>query len=480
MIWIAILFAIATLPWVFPVLWQARPAQAVAGILLLGTVAGPAFFAIDGPIQLSLERILWVGFMGVLALRLLRGSERMDSVDRFDVLLLAFVGWTMLSCVRFGLTNAPQPPITRWFFYLFMPCTLYFAMRVRQLNDEQSLEKLVRSLTTASIVLSTYLGLTGVFETLDLRMLVFPKFINDPEVWEFYGRARGPLLNPAGNGILMTIGLAACVSRFLPASRYGKVLYAGLALIAVMGCYCTLTRSVWMGVAMTMGLIGLLYAPMKIRIMALFGGVLLAGVMTTGLKDRLLEIKRDKNLSAAESAKSVELRPLLAVVAWEMVKDRPLGGHGYGQYLKAAEPYHTIRSHGLPLEIVRPYIQHNVLLGTVVDLGLIGLALQLLILGSLACIAWQMCCRNPAGSPQRNWGMIMIGVLSSYFCNGMFHDVSIISMVNMYLLSFAGLTITVARSSWEPHRVPLARGRRVSDRAATDASLGGADPGAAV
>lgn len=463
MIWIAFLSLIATLPWVLPVLWQARPPQVVAGILLLGTVFGPAFFAINGPIQLSLDRILWFGFMGVLALRWIRGSVRMDSLDRMDVVLIALVGWSLLSCVRFGLMNAPQPPVTRWFFYLMMPCSLYFVMRLRSLDDESSLDKLVHALTTVLIVLATYLAMTGVFERLDLRALVFPRFINDPEVWEFYGRGRGPLLNPAGNGILMTVGLAACIARFFKASRHGKAMYMGLALIMLLGCYSTLTRSVWMGVAMTMGLIGLLYAPMKLRIVALVGLVLVAGMMMTGLKDQLLEIKRDKNLSAAESAKSVELRPLLAVVAYEMVKDNPLGGHGYGQYLRAAEPYHTIRSHQLPLETVRPYIQHNIFLATAVDLGLIGLSLQLLLLGSLGCIVWQMCCRSPVGSPQRNLGMVMIGMLSSYFCNGMFHDVSIISMVNMYLLALSGLTITVARCSPQTHRTMPGFERRTSD-----------------
>lgn len=463
MFWLAVVFMVAILPWVFPVLWQVRPIQAVTSILLLGTVLGPPFFAIEGPIQLSLDRIVWLGLMLALTLRMLRGGERIDSLDRLDVILVGFAAWTLLSCVRFGLTNAPQPPISRWFFMLAMPCTLFFCLRLRQGNDEESLRKIVDTFTTAIIVLSTYLALTAIFEMMHVRALVFPKFINDPKLWEFYGRGRGPLLNPVGNGIVMSIGLAACIARCLSAARVGQAFYAGLAMIVLSGSYCTLTRSVWMGAAVTVGLIGLLYAPLKLRVLAFVGVILFGGAMVSGLKDSIMEIKRDKNLTAADAAKSVELRPLLAVVAWEMIKDRPLGGHGYGQYLLAAEPYHAVRSHGLPLETVRPYIQHNIFLSTAVDLGLIGLAFQLLLIGSLGCIAWQLCCRHATGSPQRTIGIIMIGMLSGYVVNGMFHDVMIIPMVNMYLYGLAGLVITVARCSWVRHPAGLGFGRRVAD-----------------
>ncbi|TWT95643.1 O-antigen ligase family protein [Neorhodopirellula pilleata] len=463
MFWLALVFTLAILPWAFPVLWQVRPVQAVASILLLGTVLGPPFFALDGPIQLSLDRIVWLGLMTAMVLRMLRGGERIDSLDRFDVILVGFVGWALLSCVRFGLTTPPHPPISRWLFMLAMPCTLYFCMRLRQGSDDQSLRKIVDTLSTAVIILSTYLALTAILEVINVRALVFPKFINDAKIWEFYGRGRGPLLNPAGNGIVMSIGLAACLARCFASARAGQLFYGVLALIALMGCYSTLTRSVWMGAAVTIGSIGLLYAPLKLRIIAVVGIVLVGGLAVSGLKDSILEIKRDKNLSAADAAKSVELRPLLAVVAWEMFKDRPLAGHGYGQYTVAAEPYHTVRTHGLPLESVRPYIQHNVFLSTAVDLGLIGLTMQVLLLGSLGCIVWQLCCRHATGSPQRTLGMTMLGMLSSYLVNGMFHDVAIISMVNMYLLGLAGLTITVARCSRQHQPVGLSHERRASE-----------------
>ncbi|MBB3205361.1 hypothetical protein FHS27_001161 [Rhodopirellula rubra] len=451
-----------------------RVLSAVIGILVLGTVFGPSFFSIQGPISLSLDRIAWAGVMLILALRMIRRSEPIPQLHRLDFVVIGLVIWALLSCLRFGMFNADQPPIARWLFYLAIPAATYLVARTGFGKDGSELTSSIDALVTMLVVLGTYLSLTSVCEMLDLRALVFPRFINDRDVWEFYGRGRGPLLNPAGNGIVMTLGLCACVIRFFSSGRIGKAIYGLLAVVALAGCYATLTRSVWCGAAMSLAILGMLYVPVKVRVVAFVATIVFAGAMTLGLKEQLLAFKRDKALSANEAAKSVELRPLLATVAWEMFLDRPLGGHGFGQYLTAAEPYHSIRSHGIPLENVRPYVQHNVFLSLLVDLGLIGLSLHVLFVFSVLCIAWRLSRMHPDGSPHRQIGMLMIGALSGYFCNGMFHDVSVIEMVHTYTFTLAGLTVTVwvhaDALAGDVTAAPLRR--RASDRAVLVAPRG--------
>jgi O-antigen ligase len=447
MFWLVFLFVIGMLPWVIPAAMHLRVHTAVFATLVIGTVFGPAFFAINGPIQISLDRIVWAAILGMLAFRLLRGMTSMDRFHRLDGVVVALVGWAFLSCLMFGMMEGDQPRVARWLFYLAIPAAMYFYARISVHSDPQRFAKTIDGLVTLLVVLGTYLSITSVCEMLDLRAFVFPRFINDPKIWEFYGRGRGPLLNPAGNGIVMILGLAACVIRFFSSRRHGKAIYAALALVALAGCQATLTRSVWVGAVLTISLLGIFYVPVKVRVVALAMAIVFAGAMSLGLKEQLLSIKRDKALSAAEAAKSVELRPLLATVAWEMFKDRPLAGHGYGGYRKAAEPYHAIRSYGIPLENVRPYVQHNVFLSLLVDLGLIGLSLHLLLVMSMAFIAWQLARNHDDGTPHRQIGMLMIGMLAGYFTNGMFHDVSVIEMVHCYLFVLAGLTVTVWANS---------------------------------
>ncbi len=447
MFWLVILFVIGMLPWAIPAAMRLRVLSAVFATLVIGTVFGPAFFAINGPIQLSLDRLVWAAILGMLTFRLLRGMTSMDRFHRLDGVVVALVGWSFLNCLMFGMMEGDQPRVARWLFYLAVPAVMYFYARTSVQSDPQRLAKAIDGLVTLLVVLGSYLSITAVCEMLDLRALVFPRFINDPKIWEFYGRGRGPLLNPAGNGIVMILGLAACIIRFFSSGRLGKAFYAALTLVVVAGCQATLTRSVWVGAVLTISLLGIFYVPVKVRVVALAMTIVFAGAMSLGLKEQLLSIKRDKALSAEEAAKSVKLRPLLATIAWEMFKDRPLAGHGYGGYQKAAEPYHSIRAYGIPLENVRPYVQHNVFLSLLVDLGLIGLSLHLLLVISMAFIAWQLARAHDDGTPHRQIGMLMIGMLAGYVTNGMFHDVSVIEMVHCYLFVFAGLTVTVWANS---------------------------------
>ena len=89
-------------------------------------------------------------------------------------------------------------------------------------------------------------------------------------------------------------------------------------------------------------------------------------------------MKRDKKLTAADAEKSVKLRPLLAVVAWEMFKDRPIAGHGLGRYeQEQGSAFTPIAATACRLEQARNYVQHNVFLSVLVDTGLIGFGLVL-------------------------------------------------------------------------------------------------------
>ncbi len=167
------------------------------------------------------------------------------------------------------------------------------------------------------------------------------------------------------------------------------------------------------------------------------------GASVLGVKDQLVRMKRDKNLTAADAEKSVKLRPLLAVVAWEMFKDRPLTGHAYGRYPQKKDRFHTNRSYALPLEQARDYVQHNVFLSILVDTGLIGFGLVLAWMMMVAGIGWSVARNSLAGPETRSVGLLMLGMMTAYVCNGMFHDLLIIPMAHMFLFFIAGITVSV-------------------------------------
>ncbi|MFM7739463.1 MAG: hypothetical protein ACKO9H_08675, partial [Planctomycetota bacterium] len=120
-----------------------------------------------------------------------------------------------------------------------------------------------RGLLWALVGLGLYLGITGIAEWRRWHGLVFPKYIVSPTFTEFYGRGRGPLLNPVINGILLSLSGAACLLLFpLTRRRYWLPLLIAFGVIGI-GVVSTLTRSCWMGFATSTTLICL--APLSWR-----------------------------------------------------------------------------------------------------------------------------------------------------------------------------------------------------------------------
>ena len=363
-----------------------------------------------------------------------RGDLVIPKLGRLDVLVFGLAAWILIRVITGGETLPSASPLSRWLFYFAMPVSMYFFARVSKFSNED-LVWVYRGI----VLLSGYLAITAVFEVTGLHALVFPKYIVNPESWEFFGRGRGPLMNPAGNGFVMTIGLMVSTLGVFRGSRAARLGSLVLTIVILSGIYCTLTRSVWLGAIAGLGVIVLNYSPRWVRVLGLASVVLFAGLAVTGLKDGVMEMKRDKNLSSADAAKSVELRPLLAVVAYEMFKDRPIAGFGYRRYFIHAKPYHTIRSYDLPLEQARPYMQHNAFLSILVDTGLIGLSLFTGVLFLMASYALQLARNVAQDEIVQRAGLVWCGGLAAYFCNGMFHDVTIIPMVNMFTFFGAGM-----------------------------------------
>lgn len=434
------LFLIAISVWFVPLIERARLPLLCASVLIIGTVFGPAFFSVQGPLLISLDRVLFV-VLCVVAFFSLRGSTAgLPQLTKSDWLVAIYVFWVFVSTLG-GEPPAKTSPLGTWIFYVLLPAMIYGIARVAKIGDID-----LRRLETALLALGIYLAVTGFFESRGWYSLVFPKYIADPEHWEFFGRGRGPLLNPSANGIVLTIGLAIAAVRWLRAGRGGRVGYSLAILIMLAGIYATLTRSVWIGGVLALAIVFWQVTPRWVKVLSLCASILLAGLAVAGLKEQLLRMKRDKNLSATEAEKSVQLRPLLAIVAYEMVKDAPFVGHGFGYYQKAARPYYTLRGYGLPLETARGYHQHNVLLSIVVNNGIIGLALFSLMLMIWLGAGWELSKHPVANDLWRHTGLVVVASIAGYLVGGMFQDVTIMPMINMFLFFFAGLIVTLRQS----------------------------------
>jgi O-antigen ligase len=432
---IAVIAAMAALVWGVVFFRKAGLLGGCLALLLAGCCFGYPFYVMPvRPIPITIDRLLWLTMVALFLVERGLGWIERKPLGMADWALVALVGWLAASTMTHDWQWLNYRPLAHLLFFYLMPVGLYWIAREAPLSDRS-----VAVTFAAMAVFGLYLAVTAVAEVTRQAWLVFPKYMTLPTELEFYGRGRGPMLNPIGNGFYQSVCLFAGLALWPRLGRWGRLALVALAVVLSAGIWCTATRSVWMGAAAGLMLMVLLAAPrtwrMPMLAATLVGGTLLAATQW----DRLLAFKRDEYLSAEEAARSVELRPILAQVAWNMFLDRPLAGCGYGQYFNTYADYLSDRSVELPLERARPYCQHNVFLSLLVETGLVGTALFVALLGLWTRDAWRIWRRLDGPPWSRQLGLVFLAVMTAYACNAMFHEMSLIPTTNMLLLFMAGL-----------------------------------------
>ena len=405
-------------------------------VILAGCCFGHPFFNLPvGPIPLTADRLLWVVLLVQYVIWWRMGLADPKKPGRAELVLVAFFAVLVLNTFAHDWRANHAQPVSRLLLGYLMPLGLYWVARQAAISE--------RALVRMFVCLAgfgTYLALIAVAEVNQLWWAVFPKYIASPDFEEFFGRARGPLLNPIANGLLLATCLIGVLSLWPRANRAGKAGLLLLASLICLGVYCTLTRSVWMGAGAGLLVYLALTLPRAWRAPVLIGSLILVTVVGITQWERLLAFKRDQALSAGDVAESVKLRPILAIVAWSMFLDRPLVGCGLGQYHAESVKYLADRSTTLPLEKARPFRQHNVFLAVLTETGLIGAGLFVLLLLLWTRDAW-LTWRSPhTPAWVRPQAVLFLAMLANYAANGMFHDMSVITMANMVLFFMAGVT----------------------------------------
>ncbi len=429
-----LVFALAAMLWGGWLMHRGGSIVGILLVLLVGSCAGATLWSQPfWPFPLTADRILLALVCGQFLL--IRRRQRSPAVrwSTADRLLAGLLVVLLLSAIVQPASEKGVSPLPRLFAFYFLPLAVY-AMARRTSLQQTHLHWILATLTLFGV----YLGATAVCEARGLTELVFPRYISSSEFEEFLGRGRGPFLNPIANGITLAMCVAATLMFWPRSAAAGRLLVLAAVAVQLAGAYYSLTRSVWIGIGLTI-LVVLLCCLPKLWRTLMIGAVCVTsvGVVVTQW-DNLMVYKRDKDLDASLSAESAALRPILATVAWKMFLDRPLLGCGYARYFEAKNDYLADRTTDYALDKVRPYVQHNVFLAALVENGLIGLALYLLLIGCWTRDAWRLW-KSPAPLWSRQAGLVFLASLAAWVANGMFHDVSIMVMMNMFQFFLAGL-----------------------------------------
>jgi O-antigen ligase len=438
---ILVIAALVTLPWAVLLLVRGGLLGGCLLVLLSGVCLSNAFYSLPGgPVPITIDRLMF----GLLVVQYVIW-RKLGRTDRWplaaaDYLVIAFVVDLLISALTHDWRALRGQPLSTWFIFFLMPATLYWIARQAAIST--------RALTAMYVCFSifgVYLAITAFAEMKQWWSLVYPSYITSTTYGEFFGRGRGPLLNPIGNGILICVCMCASLLLWPKASRWGRLLIVGTSAVCCIGLWCTLTRSVWMGGALCLCVAGGYLLPRHWRVPAFGAVALLCLVVVASKWEKLLAFKRDEKLSAAATADSAELRPVLATVAWRVFCDKPLFGLGLGQYIHENINYLHDPSIDMPLIRVRPYVQHNTFLAVLVETGATGLLLFVSLLWVWTRNAWRMF--RSDDEAVRTQAIFFLATLAAWFPNAMFHDLSIIVMMNSWLFFLAGVTEGVGRRS---------------------------------
>jgi O-antigen ligase len=449
---------------VWGLLYARRGSLALGAALTVavGYVLGYNFWhAHVGPLPFTLDRVLLVGLVAALVAQWRWSRLEPKPLAGADWLLAALLVILGASALLAGQPEVRAAegfsPMWRLVMSFVVPAVLYWIVRQAPLARRQWVASLA-----IFAALGVYLALTGLAEITGQWSLVFPRYISDPTLGIHFGRARGPELNAASLGVYLTVCLW-CTWFLRPNVRRGwqLVLIAALPLMAL-AVVATLTRSTWLGLLASAAVVGYVQLPTHWRLplftIAALGGVLIAAATWNDM------IGLQREGTASESEHSVDQRKSFAYVSWQMFKDHPVFGVGFGRFYDRKLPYLSDRSQDFELDSLRTLHHHNTLLSLVTETGMVGLAAFVALLAAWARSASSLVRDAKLPVWMRSQGLLMLAVLVTYLSSALFHDLTLLPSQEWILFLAAGFTMNL-RLATSHERTPGRRDREFTEAA---------------
>jgi N-acetylglucosaminyldiphosphoundecaprenol N-acetyl-beta-D-mannosaminyltransferase len=444
---VAVILGVAALVW--------GAVYARRGSLLIGSgvflavayVFGHEFWKANvGPLPLTLDRLVLAALLAALAIQWRIGRFKLRPFTGSDLALLALLSLLVTSAAMSG-----QPEVdgatSKWgrlVTSFLIPGVLYFIVRHAAIKPRDWVW-----LLTGFAALGTYLGLTAVLEIAGGWPFVFPRYIADPNLGIHFGRARGPELNSASLGLTLSLCFWCAWTLLGQTARRWQQLAIVVALpIMACGVFFTYTRSTWLGLIASGLIVAALQIPPRWRLPTLAAAALGGVLIVAGSWSQLVGLKREG--TAAESLHSVGQRTSFAYVSWQMFRDHPLWGVGFGRFYDRKLPYLSDRSQEFELESLRHLHHHNTLLSLLTETGLFGLGTYLALMIVWARQAWQLARHRKPKWWFHAQGILMLALLTNYLCSAVFHDLTLIPSQHWFLFVFAALTVSLWQDQMEP------------------------------
>lgn len=350
------------------VAWRVHPAWTLSAAVLLSVMAGN-WENVGVPGALAPDRLLLVMGIGAVLLRAppIRDRPPLRLRPVHWVMALTLV-WMIGSALAAGTLARGGERFELLERVGVLPFVLFLVAPVVFDTEEHR-----RILLGALVALGAYLGFTALMETLNIRALVFPSFINNPSLGTHVDRARGPFLEAVTNGAGLYTGLiGATIALITWRTPRARQLAAVVIVLCGGGLLFTETRSVWLAAVVSTVLTLLAIRELRywfVPAVAAGTAVVMISLATVpGLAHAVQHRENDD--------RTVWDRKNLATASVNMVKAHPLLGIGVGRFVDESQDY-FVESPDYPLT-ASGTINHNVYLTYAAEAGLVGVGLWLL------------------------------------------------------------------------------------------------------
>lgn len=331
------------------------------------------------------------------------------------------------------------PPSSYIIGGIFLPMAA-FVIASQSLADGLS----VRMMLWYLVGIGLYLAITCLLQKFGGRAFVFPPQINDAGLGVNPERARGPLLNSAADGILMTFALSAAL--FLGQQRGMKLRWLALltAIIMPLAIYTTVTRAIYLGAAIVI-IGGAVFA----RGWRRWHVILLTGAVAAVALNYKTFLSDDRASGGVGSASEIESRFNDWATAWWGFTHKPTFGWGIGRFPELNTLHHQAWP-GVAWKWGWGYISHNTYLAYAAEIGVIGAGLWIAVLVAIVLrtrTTWRRLPRH--GVVSRGFVLAFWLAMASMCVNAMVIDVRLFPAILIPLFAWAGVISGLADRSPE-------------------------------